>query len=266
MKRIEFIGASGVGKTTLLKHLLDERAPEDKWLTNIEFKIQLARKLKIASPIVSKRNLMILKLRLNLLKDKHPGISNYLLKPYEDSAIEHNVEPYHGFLDLITKNLSGSDNLSAAKKIKLMEYWFARIKTVALFDYFDQNSIVVFDESIIHNNPGTSDLKAYRKMLDSRPDFASIINPLAVVFCRLSPEENHKRQIKRKEKNNLQGSPEALLVDNLSKAQCIRRLEESKRKADVMEKVGVPVYEVNMAESPAHNAKRIIKFIRQFSA
>ncbi len=102
MKRIEFIGASGVGKTTLFQKVLMERSKKDKWLTPEELRIKLAAKQNNYFPNIN--NLAVLLLRSKILSKKHNNrIASFLLRKFKKDALYGAIYPYNGLLDLVIK-------------------------------------------------------------------------------------------------------------------------------------------------------------------
>lgn len=262
MKRIEFVGASGSGKSTLLKIVQERRTEKDVWLTNDELQVQIAKRIEFDSPYISKKTLRILALKFNILKKKHPSISRRLLDNYKNDTIKKSLEKYNGLIDLIIDKFPADHIECPSMKMKLMDYWFDQVRQIALFDYFNTNKVVVFDENVIQNNPGTSDFKAYYEMLQSSPELASVINPIGIVFCNLSADTNIKRHMKRMKKA-IQGKSEMPLINRFSKEDCLRRISVAEKKANVMQKVGVPVLELDMHQDLEENADDVLKFIKE---
>jgi len=58
MQRIELLGATGIGKTSLLNIIFSSRTNDDHWLTIDEAKIRIAISMDDDFPALSRRSLM----------------------------------------------------------------------------------------------------------------------------------------------------------------------------------------------------------------
>ncbi len=110
--KIEFVGPSGIGKTTLYKELIKLRTKRDKWLSADEF-IQHHTKLK----------------------------NNHYIS-----------EPFAELLELKTKRvLLGKKDHSIFRKMGLLSYFYKILKKDLIFKRYNKDFKIIMDEGVVHN-------------------------------------------------------------------------------------------------------------------
>ena len=100
MRWVEFLGAEGVGKTTLNNELVKARKKEDNWMTIDEASVKLAYKYSKEKDQKSFANLialMLLRLTLPKYDGLKMGLSNLILQAPQEEATRWN-KSYHLFL------------------------------------------------------------------------------------------------------------------------------------------------------------------------
>lgn len=140
MKTIEFVGPSGIGKTTFLNSLMDQRTGAE-WLTREEGKRVLSRKegklfRKAFSRVIGYLGFSIKgdKKNLHLLKE---------LKHYDSECAD--------LIDLFYESLL-SEDMVGWQKIRLHNYYMSAILyQIVLFNDLPDESLLVFDEGIVQN-------------------------------------------------------------------------------------------------------------------
>jgi len=264
MKRIEFIGASGVGKTTLFKSLLKERNFNDSWLTPEEARINVVKGLS-HSQISSKRKLIKYYLiRFNLFQGKHKAYALDVLKQYEKEVFDNVLKDYNCLLQLKLDSLVNNDNIEPYRKARSVEFYLkVLMHDVAFLDYFNVNDIIVYHDGIIHNNSGITklnDIKAnqkYDKLYEK-------ILPTGIICCKLSLDENYRRRKHRIATNKNRGTfIERGLSDEDLYDLCKRSLDSVERKAETLKSFGIPVLDINTAVNHKYNALMILEFIKE---
>lgn len=184
MKRIEFIGASGVGKSTLFDELLKIRGPKDNWMSPKEAKIYLAKKEKVTGSIVQKTFQIYLK--INLIKKFQAQMASIILNKHSKNIIDSLGDKYSDVaslkldsvieslrLDLLNKN----NKRNAVKELFLLKYYYDSLYEIMLFDYLDLDRIVVFDDGIIHTNLAFSDKEKSSVVLEKHMNNKTSIIP-----------------------------------------------------------------------------------------
>lgn len=259
MKRIEFIGAPGVGKSTLLEKVKSKRDKNDEWVTPFELKMNIAKNEKITR-LISKKSIYLLALKLNIYRDKHQLFISRLLARYEKDAHNIRMNDYSGLINMVLKGFAENKDVQPYLKMDYVIYCLNQIKEVGFLDYIGHGKTVVFEESIIHNNPKTWDKDAYIHALHNSN--ASKVNPLGVIFCDLFLEEHIKRRKNRIIERGSANFSEKGLNKEQFETLCKNQLENSNGKAEVMRYIGVPVLQVDVSENIDDNALRVLEFIR----
>ena len=86
MKRIEMIGASGVGKTTLMREVMKLKTENDQWLSLEEMKIKLAKAVDVRDVKYLKHLQLLLK--MNLFRQHRSGIAVLILNRYNREIVD----------------------------------------------------------------------------------------------------------------------------------------------------------------------------------
>ncbi len=270
MERIEFIGASSVGKSTLFDNMLSKRNSKKEWVTSEEFTVQIARNLKIYPTVISKRTIGIIVLKGNILREKHNRIARRLLGDYQEKVCIRHAGTYNALTNMIMDGAAEDCGLlshlpTPFKKNKYLAHCHQCIIEMLLLEFFDKNKTVVFnDKSIIRHNPKTSDKEAYMKALNGSMEGDLKINPSGIIFCNLSLEENIERRLSRIHSGVIQFTEKDLTEQEIRNL-CRFEIEDAKQKAEVMKQAGVPVLEVDMAGNPDQNANHVMDFIKRVS-
>lgn len=260
MRKIEFLGASGVGKTYIFNRLIESRSTiNDNWVTPGEVKIKIAKSIGNGCFPLNRRTAM----RYNLFKNKHSEWAEDILRKYYVEAFDKCLSTYQGLVELLINGLTRITYINSFDKIKICDFYISCIKRIAVLDYFNVSDLVVFDDGIIHNNFGIIDFLSYKNIACPTLDIKSKINPVAVVFCKLSLEDNLIRRKKRIAENN--GTfLEKKLNDSQLRLLCEKSLEDSQNKVEIMKTMGVPVLEVDMTRNQNENIIDILRFIKNF--
>ena len=102
MKRIEFIGGSGVGKTTLFNEIIKLKNTQDSLMTVEEARRHLA---KIVKPKRKLHKLFQLYLKINLINIFQQQMANRILKSYKFDVIDSMQDCYSDLADIILEGL-----------------------------------------------------------------------------------------------------------------------------------------------------------------
>lgn len=108
---IEFIGPSGVGKTTLFNEVIKERKENFNWITPEEF-------ISVENPAINDED---------------------IFSALEEEIIETKTKI------ILDRNHSPSD------KMKLLAFFYQNIRKIAMVKNFNKNYIVVFEDGLFHN-------------------------------------------------------------------------------------------------------------------
>ncbi|MGE5627298.1 MAG: hypothetical protein ACM3X7_04180 [Solirubrobacterales bacterium] len=259
MKKIEFIGASGVGKTTLFKEML--LFTENRiWKTPSEARIEIARNMKFDN-FKGLKLLRLLCLKLDILKNKHSNMAIDVLDKYMAQLESENIYKYNEIIDLMLKALFNDYDFDAYRKAEFIKFYMDMLKKdIIALEFSDYNNFVVYEDGILHNSIGLDNEKYFNYMVHKNPGILEIIIPKGVVFCQLSLEENIARRNKR-----INSGFGTILENNYSQETileiCMRDLDEANSKVDLIKKYGVPILNIDTSKPIKDNVKKVDSFI-----
>ncbi len=258
INRIEFVGGSGVGKTTVFREVIKQRPDRKLFLTPVEGRIHIVKKLYPGLWPPNRRSLI----RLNFFSQRHELWSREILEKFADEAIGAAGDAYDGLIHLFFQYLNG-DNIHFIQKLALSELYFKKLLyEVILLDYFLPSEKILFDEGIISLNGGVCNYSIYEQKVMERSMLSRIrSNPAGIIHCKLPPEKNFLRMQKRIQLGV--GNYRVKTMDEktlLSK--CRKGVHAAQGIANVMKKAGVPVLEIDLEQKPSDNARMVIEFVK----
>lgn len=264
MKKITFIGASGAGKSTFYRNLLQARTGNDKWTTPEEERLKLAKAEKWDLLKVNYRNFMLFCLKTGLFKNSHSVFVSDLLSKKEKNAFFSATGPYEGLLEIMLRYCSEESPGVASKKVRMLSFYLdVLVKQVLLLESVGCNKTVVFDDGIFHNNYGLVMPHSLEQVMLKYPEMASVTNPVAIVHCDISLEENIERRKKRLQKGR--GTFIEVGMDDVALNKiCQESIEAAKIKVQQFREVGVPVLEIDLGGDLDSNVRNALDFIRRF--
>ena len=188
MSYIEFVGPSGIGKTTFLRHLV-EITDERVWLTRKEV-MQHIRDAEGGQKGPTNPERIVLKIaRLLDLSVTYKSKKAEKLG-LQDALREYDRDSYP-FYEVFASHISRNKNLHTWQKDRLYRYYINSVLyRLILISHHAPDVKVVLDEGLIHNG-GFSDLTQNESLLE-RVKKSSLI-PDGVVFFDLSEDEYIKR-------------------------------------------------------------------------
>jgi hypothetical protein len=247
IRRIDFLGSSGVGKSTLYNELVKSRTKEDGWLTPIEAKVKLAqiylnrRNKKFSDYVVT------IFLNYLIFKKIHDPLSNIVLEKYGDSLSWNDKEAIA--FDKMIKAIASS-SFSPEIKLFRLGWLLETAKDVAFlkgFETVNANMTVFFDESLtqklINIGPWNS--------LDENSKLDDVCNVVGSVSAVIFLDADDNTVLKRlKQRRNIR---ENLAHKKMTESEIIRdtklRLNSARQLADLLESRGIRIIRVN-AEEP----------------
>jgi hypothetical protein len=196
MKRIDFLGAPGVGKSTLYLSLLNNRKNKDIWISPqelLEFRILEE---------ISKRKSS----KFNIIK----FLGDYLIffKPLSKIYLSSKVQALlnHAFSErkdsyneLIGAALSAEQLIEKEHVRRLLgiTWFFDVLKTVSVVETSNLDKLVLFDESICQKVFGITNCDFVIEEQKIQNYFSFIPLPDLLVYFYLDPELNYNRIINR---------------------------------------------------------------------
>ena len=263
MRKITFIGASGVGKSTLYKSLVKARTDKDLWSTPDEERLKLAKLIKSDFPKPNYKTLMVFLLKMGVFKNSRKNIVSELLWKKEKEAFLKGFGPYEGLLEIMLRYYDEAAPGNASKKIRMLSlYLDILIKDVILLEQNGCKKMVVYDDGIFHNNYGLVMPNSLKEAMSKYPEMATVVNPAAIVHCNISLEENMARRQHRIEKGR--GTFMEVGLDQQALLDLSRdSLKAAAEKVQQFREVGIPILELNMSDDLKVNVEKMLHFIRQ---
>lgn len=261
-RRIEFIGASGIGKTTLLHALLRQRPAGEPWVTPREAVIKLARRQTCPLRANPWRAGLALALKWNVAPRKSYGLALRILQPMLTAARHACGPDYEGLTSALEDWLQTAEELSPRQQEYARAFYRGLLDRQLLLDFGQVPEWVVDDDGLISNNPGLAVPETVRARPENHPRRQEKFRPAAAIYCFLDLDEYHHRRLQKKS-----GRRGTFLDRNLTAGKslglCRRVLEGSARKAEWLQAENTPMLALNMAGHLQDNAVRAHAFIRQ---
>ncbi len=148
MKRIDFLGAPGVGKTTLYKELIRQRKKPYSFLTPEEAIVEDAKDYLRENRDIGRRFLKLFALNSKMFKKKHYSLASDVLNKYNKVTCWR--EDDDKSLNTFIKGIYESD---FPANIKLLRYqWTLKTanKVGLIEQFFKKDTFVLFEESLTH--------------------------------------------------------------------------------------------------------------------
>ena len=255
MKTIEFIGPSGIGKSTFLNEFAKYSQKNEIWMPFTTELKQIKASQKNFLPRVIQK---ITPIKMGI-KPKR-AIKNYLFKKYE--------EEIDVFAELFFRNINNVSHLSSSEMIILTDYYFNTIILNLLIVLHNSSSrhTLVLDEGIIINGllAGTDINRRIKSKLSE-----SAIFPSGVVYLNLD-DASYKKRISKRFKvwgeNRL--NPVLKAVDEDRIDEYVSHLKAwSKKKLELCRRLDLPVLEAtaNSTQSQFEKLDDFIEMIHNFN-
>lgn len=257
MNRIEFIGAPGVGKTFLLNAILNNNYKRN-WCTFPEAKIEIAKSIGDFKNPYSNKYLM----QFDHFKNKYDKWFNDNLNLFYVAA-EKNYLP--AFCDIILETMQFylSEKIkvnNSYQRLQYIDYNIELIKQLTFLIHSSFNKNIVFCEFIVHNLPVFIDYDSLSSKIKEDEFLRKTLLPKAVIYCYTDINENFARR-KKRITNGQAGFIDYKLSDEEVREQCLINLNRSENMRNVLEKIGVPILDVDTTDSTDENIKKINSFI-----
>lgn len=264
MNRIDFLGAPGVGKTTLYDELVRQRTRIDRWLIPVEAKVEIAKKKCLVENFGKKELLFSFFLKTGLFQQFHPSFTNLLLSKYQKETIWNQKDKYADFIEIALKGAAIPEKIPLRRLLGLT-WFYSIVNDVIFLEHADVNNIVVFDESLSHKVYSIIESQegCYENLTEEY--FQYMPPPNVLIFCKANPKKIQHR-IKQRENTNGKLIPGHRDLDVFSLFERIKiQCHVAEIGASVLRDRGVKVIEVDMEYTLDHNVHKVINLLRDLS-
>jgi len=200
MRRIEFIGAPGAGKTTIFNAMIKKRASKSDWLTNHEALILASEECLKSSSFKRKYNQVYnLLIKIPILKKL---VGKQIFNKYNNEAtikyINENKKYFNEVFHLINNNYSCN-----AQKATYLNNFLNVINEHSFIDYWlGGNEInIIWEESLIHKIFALIDWRDINEDLINRY-FEEMPLPKLAIYIDVNSDQLIKNVLKRESNLN----------------------------------------------------------------
>jgi hypothetical protein len=258
LKRIEFWGSAGTGKTTYYKRLLSENR---NWITPSEARIKVV-KSHFTYKYWGGKNWMI---KNNLFKRYHPKWAKSRVAGFANAnynnLLTDDFGPWIGaFLDGYTQK---SDFIAFAA-ISHMRLFVRTLEDIMVFKNYLDNDVVVWDEGLLQH---ISKSYALRRILEAtEQDLRSPVFPNGIIYFTASSSITFRRRKERALDKTVTSNPNDLILnDSDLKALCQNNELSDASVLSGLGRAPIPVLIVNSEDSILENHSRISEFINSIA-
>ena len=254
MKRIDFLGAPGVGKTTIYKNLLKQRKRSDKWFTPREIKIQYGKNLLWEEGEYFK----LLFLKTKNSKNIANSIAEQYIEKKGKDILWKEKNKFEDFWELIIKGVA-SGKKHPLRKLMGVNYFYLTMRDLVFFLSLEIENQILFDESLSQKIYGIADweIGAFEKTTEDY--FKKMPLPDSLIFFWVNTEDLLER-IKSRGKI-IPGHRE--MGENEIQKVILAQQHIASLGKDVLKSRGVNVIEINTNDKVEKNTKIINDMLRQ---
>ncbi|MEL7834393.1 hypothetical protein [Fodinibius sp. Rm-B-1B1-1] len=241
MNYIEIIGPPGVGKSTLLKALVNRRKNE-RWKTYQEAIINIANTLKWKQLGSSKSQLLYVLNKINVSKYKELGLANTIVQ-YEASQIANSIKKkYEYFVDAEFEALNKMPlRISAINKSSFLSWHIKSLNKLFIMEAFGYMPTVIFAEGPCKTHHGLKYIQEHKVTADTLPR--------AIIYCTLSAKDNIKRIQTRATATGSVSTIHNQLNDEQLETLVLYTHQVAEENLTFLKRLGIPTYELNLTDT-----------------
>lgn len=260
MKRIDFLGAAGVGKSTVYSALIQQREKKEKLFTVQEAKVKIAQKYywKKNKSIDDWCKLVAISLPLPI--KVRSLVAAKLLHRQNEIKMWNDRYKFSSFFDAILKGtyLNERDMLRRVLGVKRIYDLF---EDVMLIEGSDLPGIVVCDDSLSQKIYAIAEMYNFSTEDVIEKYFNTFPIPQAVIHFSNEPHVvlSHVKKRTKEGGETVQWHRDVDNKELLSRV--TSQLKISKIGADILVQRGVPVLKIETTKAARENAQRILQFI-----
>lgn len=259
MKRIDFLGAPGVGKTTLYNELASDRNNQFNFLTPDETKYVLAKRKLISKKKTLKDWYKFLLLNSHLYKFTTPDLVDIILKNDIDEYMWSN--DFSKFLYSAIQNMNVEEKSIVHRIIGTIEF-YNKVSEILYLESFNLRKKVIYDESILH---GIFTLLYYKNKNKSedivKNYFGTVELPEIAIYCKAPVKKIVERIIIRKKKTNKLNKSHR---DNRELYDVIKFQTEMLEYAlEILKRRKLEILEIDMGTDVKQNSRKIAQLLKE---
>jgi len=243
MERIDFLGAPGVGKSSLLNYLLNKSHYHRQILKPDKAKIILAKEYLKASHRSYIYFLVSIVFRFCTFSRIRTLFANEILKNAEDDNLWNKRDQYKAFINNVLE-IATSSKKDPIITLFGINRFFNVSKYTFLLEFSKQEGIVLFDESLSQKVYGLVNCENYLDQEAIKKYFTYMPLPRCLVYCYLDLE-NLLDRIKKRNKIIL---PHRNLSEEQLRIVCRNQLEVASIGKEVLESRGCNIIQINMKD------------------
>ena len=268
MMHVELLGASGVGKSTLVQQMVGHKAVPQGWVDRSTARLALARDVTRNSS-----GLLQYLQRASLLMPSWPSKARYterirsrvasrVLQEYEALAEKTIVPQYEVLFELMFRRLQKPDAAPRHIAARYVEF----LHRILLQDYALPELLrcpyhIIHDEGVLHNAGG---LLCVGEVDDATQELSRLLKKkcfAGVILCSLPVGE-----IVRRQESRSVGAVSYLGIEYSGKSlvgRTERGICSSAEKARLLSGMGIPLLEIDMLMPISQNVDRVAAFIAE---
>jgi hypothetical protein len=271
MVRIDFLGAPGVGKTTIYEKLIRSRKSQSDWMSPIEAKIFLANKYAAQDLSKIKNFISLMIFNIIFFKKIRPSIAARILSEKLKDEISDKVSSNKKLLEVVL-NFSSSQYIDPWQRIRIVRNWYDIVYETYLFDISNYPGVVLFDESLSKKGLNlVSSLCRVEMGRNIENYFKNMPLPDAIIYCELDVEEAFLRVKMRNEKapdgKRHQIARTHHYLDDKALYELVKfQLDMALIGADIVENRGVKVLNIKTSKSLVKCVEEVNLFVKSVRA
>jgi len=270
MRRVEFLGVEGIGKTTLYNELIRKRGKKDNWITLDEASDKIACKYSKERSRTSFIHLIAsILLRFPFQKHIKSSLCDLILQMPQEEAVRQNGS-YHLFFQSIMDFCNVNQYSQQLRLYRITELYKFACRIIYLESNDNSDLVVVEGGAILAYGLLMSHwLEDCEDMV--RNFFLNTPPPTGIIYCKLNSEETINRIQRRKESGIItlahrDSKNHKSLVENNQLQNIIKNQSDMAAiGVKALKNKGVLILEIDMGDTQEKNILKIRRFLSELN-
>ncbi|MGF1669237.1 MAG: hypothetical protein ACFCU6_02220 [Balneolaceae bacterium] len=263
MKRIELLGPSGTGKTTLFLQICEFAQENRPFLTVREAFVKAALKENIT---ISKPWLLLLQkiMKYGFFKSKVYGISKHIFQKYYSRQNDtHDLHQNYYVSFNILYQVYKKD-LNPSHVMKRLKIFMSKVEEIDFLERnLPNNQMVLFDEGVLHHHFGVTTY-GFDTFTEQELNSDKVLQPGGIIYCELSEEGIFQRAMQRK-LNGVKTYSQGHLEGEDLRERIRITIKSNEQKIASFKKRNIPVLHINTEKPIEYNISKIVRFTRNLN-